>query len=130
MSSEITAWPTGKWAKGTSGNPGGLPHGTPKVSVALMRLLRTPVTEEFQVVTRADALAMRLYYSAIAGDISAIKETIDRTEGRPSQSLQVAVSQMPTTEIVTRLVDAFSELGLEEETTRRVLLQLAAGDDD
>ncbi len=130
MSSEITAWPTGKWAEGVSGNPGGLLHGTPKVSVSLMRLLRTPVTDEFPVNTRADALASRLFQNAIAGDTKAISEVCDRTEGKPSQALQVTATQLPTAEIVERLVLAFAEAGVGEEQTRRILLQLSAGDDD
>jgi hypothetical protein len=95
-----------------------------------MRLLRTPVTDAFPVNTRADALASRLFQNAIAGDTKAISEVCDRTEGRPSQALQVTATQLPTAEIVERLVLAFAESGIEEEQTRRILLQLSAGDDD
>jgi hypothetical protein len=95
-----------------------------------MRLLRTPVAEEFPIHTRADHLASILFQNAISGDTRAISEVCDRTEGKPMQALQISTEQLPTHVIVEKLVEAFLEVGIEEEMTRKVLLQLSAGDDD
>src|SRR5262249_8196338 len=117
------------WRPGQSGNPGGLPRGTPKVSVALMKLLRTAPEERYEPGNKADLLAMRLFKSAMQGDTMAAREILDRIEGKPTQALQVTAQQLPTAEIVDRLVAAFAECGIEEQQTRRILLQLSAGDE-
>jgi hypothetical protein len=68
--------------KGKSGNPGGLPQGTPKVTLALMRLLRSNPDEVFTPKSRAEEIAYALYQKAANGDVSAIRELSDRTEGK------------------------------------------------
>jgi hypothetical protein len=67
---------------GQSGNPGGLPKGTPKVSLALMRLLRSDPGEVFTPKSRAEEIAYALYRRAATGDVSAIRELSGRTEGK------------------------------------------------
>ncbi len=130
MSTELKTWKGGPWPKGVSGNPGGCPRGVPYVSTALKKLLRTPINEEYLAVNRADSIALRLYKSSMQGDTMATKEILDRVEGKPAQSLQLSTEQLPTHIIVERLVEAFLEVGIEEEMTRKVLLQLSAADDD
>lgn len=118
-----------QWVKGQSGNPGGTRRGTPKVSSALHRLLMTKPDESFEQKNKADVLAFQLYDSATKGDTYALREILDRTEGKVAQGLQLSTAELPTTEIVERLVDAFSAAGIDELQTRKVLL-LLAGDDD
>ena len=79
---------------GQSGNPGGLPKGTPKVSVAYMHLLKLS-PEEFQAFkpkTTAEAIAYRQIYTAIYGydALPAAKEICDRTEGKARQAIDVS----------------------------------------
>jgi hypothetical protein len=74
---------------GQSGNPGGLPKGTPKVSVALMKLLRSDPGEVFTPKSRAEVIAYALYNRAVTGDVSAIKELSDRTEGKSPATMNV-----------------------------------------
>lgn len=46
--------------------------------------------EEFKKLTNGDILTLRLYSEAVAsGDITAIKEILDRTEGKSKQSLDI-----------------------------------------
>jgi hypothetical protein len=78
-----------RFKQGQSGNPGGLPKGTPKVSVALMRLLSGNPAEEFKPSTRAEQIAYSLYQRASTGDVAAIREISDRTEGKSPATLNV-----------------------------------------
>lgn len=75
--------------KGESGNPGGLPRGTPKVSIALMKLLRMNPSELFTPASRAESLALALYERASTGDVAAIRELVDRTDGKSPATLNV-----------------------------------------
>ena len=74
---------------GHSGNPGGLPKGTPKVSIALMKLLASDANNEFRPKSRAEKIAWALYQKAEAGDVAAIREISDRTEGKSPATLTV-----------------------------------------
>jgi hypothetical protein len=74
---------------GQSGNPGGLPKGTPKVSVALMKLLRSDPDEVFKPKSRAEQIAFALFQKAVTGDVSVIKELSDRTEGKSPATMNV-----------------------------------------
>jgi hypothetical protein len=134
MSEERTGFASppksGQWQKGQSGNPGGLPKGVPRISTALQKILRTKPDEVYEPSSKADVLALRLYDNAIKGDTWATREILDRCEGKVTQSLAVTASQLSTSEIVERLVSAFSEAGVEETVARRVILQLSAGDSD
>src|SRR5436190_13366958 len=66
--------------KGTSGNPSGRPRG-PKLSTLIAQELEKPTVPGSEV-TKAKMVAARLVNLAEAGDISAIKEVIDRLEGK------------------------------------------------
>jgi hypothetical protein len=74
---------------GQSGNPGGLPKGTPKVSIALMKLLAGDPSQEFEPKSRAEQVAWSLYLRAKSGDVSAIRELSDRTEGKSPATVNV-----------------------------------------
>ena len=94
------------WQKGQSGNPSGLPVGTPKVKQALMKLLRLAPERRFEVKTRGDQVAAELVRLALkARDprvrLSAITEILNRLYGRPAQELAITSDQR--TQIVVEL---------------------------
>ena len=74
---------------GQSGNPGGRPHGIPRLSNCYERLLRMSVEElqQFRPANAAEAMALRQVAAAIYGfdGLPAVKEITDRTEGKSIQ---------------------------------------------
>ena len=112
------------WRPGQSGNPGGRPRGSPKVSNGILRILKLGANEEFIPENKADQLALSLYDSAMKGDTWASKEILLRTEGAIKQSLEVTAAQLPTAEIAERLIEAFTQAGIDEARARQVLMLL------
>lgn len=97
-SPELARWPGGKlsggvtgkgWTKGVSGNPGGWPKGTPRVSQAVARLLSAKAGERFKPINKADLVARALFNKAVKGNVEAIKELLNRTEGRVKEVVEV-----------------------------------------
>jgi hypothetical protein len=83
---------------GQSGNPGGLPKGTPKVKVALMDLLglEPERLKTFKPSTVAEELAFKQVKRALGWNDTPVKDAIlatekiaDRTEGRPTQRQEI-----------------------------------------
>ena len=73
----------GRWTPGHSGNPGGRP-----ASQSLNSAIRAKLDEvRDDGQTRAQRIAAILVELAESGDLRAIREVIDRTEGRPPQSI-------------------------------------------
>ena len=66
--------------KGSSGNPGGRARG-PKLSTLIAAELEK-ATVEGSAITKAQVIAARLVNLAEAGDLGAIREVLDRLEGR------------------------------------------------
>jgi hypothetical protein len=54
-----------------------------------MTLLRSNPSEEFTPKSRAEQIAYALYQRAATGDVSAIKELSDRTEGKSQATVNV-----------------------------------------
>lgn len=73
----------GRFRPGHSGNPGGRPASQSLNSAIRARL--DEVRDDGQ--TRAQRIAAILVELAEGGDLRAIREVIDRTEGRPPQSI-------------------------------------------
>ena len=78
-----------KYKKGQSGNPNGRPKGKKSLSTLLKKYLkaridfRNPIKQNKEDKKAiSDIIAMRLLFKAINGDIVAIKEIMDRTEGK------------------------------------------------
>lgn len=71
-----------KWTPGTSGNPNGRPKGSKNGSAALRRLARQ-LCDPKTGLSFEDQIAAKLIAKALEGDLGAIKEFYDRTEGRP-----------------------------------------------
>src|SRR5262245_57012920 len=81
-----------KFEPGQSGNSSGRPRRT-KIGEALMAKLAEafPAGSE---TTIADHLAASLIKEALQGNVMAIREIADRTEGRPRQALDIDMNGM------------------------------------
>jgi len=78
-----------RWTKGQpSPNPGGRPSKTP-LSDAYRRLLETPYPGDDRGRTYVERIAEVICYEAGGGDLAAVREIADRTEGRPRQNVEM-----------------------------------------
>src|ERR1700682_3599737 len=76
------------WAKGASGNPGGRPRRD-----ALTEALKAHLaSDDSDGRTVAEQIAGALVKRALRGDVRAIREIADRTEGRPRQQFNIDAS--------------------------------------
>jgi hypothetical protein len=75
--------------KGVSGNPAGRPKKA-LLSDALRRQLAI-AAPGMSERTQAEAIAAALISEAILGNVQAIREVGDRTEGKPAQTLDLAL---------------------------------------
>ena len=76
------------WAKGTSGNPQGRPR-----RGALTEALKAQLaSDDSDGRTVAEQIAAALIKRALRGDVRAIREIADRTEGRPRQQFNIDAS--------------------------------------
>lgn len=89
---------------GNRANPGGRPKMGP-LSQACREVLATPVPDDPEGRTYAEAIAKKLAQKALAGDIRAAQELADRAEGKARQSIEI---QNAT------LRDAFERMSSEE----------------
>lgn len=78
--------------KGASGNPGGLPKGTTKLSIAYQKQLAQPVPNDPHGRIFAEAIAFSVCVAAARGDISAAREIADRVEGKARQALDIEMA--------------------------------------
>lgn len=76
-----------KWKKGQSGNPEGKKPGTKNTKTILMEILEKNIdyTDPFSKIrerkTIKEVLGLKLVSLAISGNISAIKDVLDRVDG-------------------------------------------------
>jgi hypothetical protein len=117
-----------QFQKGKSGNPGGLPKGVPKVSVAYQKLLRMTAEElhEFKPRTAADAIAYRQVMTAIYGEkaLAAAKEITDRTEGKARQTVDLDQPSEMERLIIRVRERVMAQTGIElsrEEAIKRIV---------
>ena len=99
-----------RFGPGNRANPGGRPKGR-SITAILRRMGDEPVFPE-SPKTRAEMVADMLYSLAMKGDLGAIREVLDRTEGK-------AVARTETGE-----AGAFEEL--ESKTTEELRQMLEA----
>ncbi len=76
------------WAKGTSGNPGG----RPRRDVLTEALKAQLASDDSDGRTFAEQIAAVRIKHALRGDVRAIREIADRTEGRPRQQFNIDAS--------------------------------------
>ena len=99
------------WEPGKSPNPGGLPKGTPKVSVAYAKLLALSAEdlETFKPATVAESIALarvREAQSEKRRGLANTAEITDRTEGKAKQTLELNNS-LEHERIIIRLQERF-----------------------
>lgn len=96
----------GKWLPGVSGNPNGAPKGRRKIMTDALMIALTEAADDGDR-TKARAIADKLVSKALEGDVQAMKEAFDRTEGKapqpieggdPERPVAVAVSWLPPQE--------------------------------
>lgn len=111
---------TGKgFLPGQSGNPGGRPKGSIKMSTVFNRSLARLVPNDPEGRNYAQKIADTVVELAASGDVRAMKEVADRTEGRPGQMI-IENRTGITLEEVRELMDRFArrrigDLSPEEE---------------
>jgi hypothetical protein len=107
---------TGKgFMPGQSGNPGGRPKGSVKVSSCYERSLARPFPGDPQGRTYAQVIADRTVELAAEGRIDAIKEVTDRTEGRSKQTIDVNRSDLRKEYLRKAVNDLSSKYGKPRE---------------
>src|ERR1700731_5150998 len=78
-----------RWTKGQpSPNPGGRPNKTP-LTDAYRRLLEMLFPGDERGRTYVERIAQIVCYEAGSGDLAAVREIADRTEGRPRQNIEM-----------------------------------------
>lgn len=77
------------WGPGESGNLAGRPKGSGALSKALRELLASPKPKDARGRTWAEVIADALLKKAARGNVAAIREAGDRTEGRPFQAVEL-----------------------------------------
>jgi hypothetical protein len=113
-----------QWKPGQSGNPSGRPSKTPFTDVMRELLAEEYVGREkrFKGMTNLRVLAIRLFDLAIAGDLRAAEEVVNRVEGR---TVQVSQLQGPDGGAIP-----FAYMSREENEKRIAeLLAIAGGPD-
>jgi len=78
----------GQFKPGQSGNPAGKPKGTKHLSTMLKAMLNEEVEIDGQKIKFDQALIKKLLKKASDGDIKAIQEVFDRTEGKAKQEIE------------------------------------------
>jgi len=96
------------WKPGQSGNPGGRPR-TRFLVEAIRRIAAEP--NDASGRTKAEALAERLWKIAFKGSLAAMREIMDRAEGKPEQSINVTQLQAPFADKTDEQLRHFVETG-------------------
>lgn len=108
------------WRPGQSGNPGGRPK-RDAITVALFEQLQSQVADG-DTRSIADSIAGTLITLALKGDVRAIREIADRTEGRPRQQLEIEAKVSAANEHVD-----FSKITDEQLRQVQEILDIAYG---
>ncbi len=81
--------------KGVSGNPAGRPKGVKNISHYLKKIskkrieVKDPITKKLMKKEIAEAVALKIIQLALAGELYAIREMLDRTEGKAIQKQEL-----------------------------------------
>lgn len=83
-----------KFKEGESGNPAGRPKGSRNLSTILKAMLEEDIEIENEDGTKEkkqfqDAIIQKLVKKAVNGEIKAITEIFDRTEGKAKQEISM-----------------------------------------
>lgn len=102
-----------RFVKGKSGNPGGCPK-YKKVSESCRAILASGLNEVFVIESYSDAVALRWLKEALKGNISAGRELVDRSEGKPAQSLFVEGNDNPVAILIASMDQRSDTIGPAE----------------
>jgi hypothetical protein len=97
-----------KFKPGTSGNPSGRPPGIPNSKTILARFLAltetlpNPVTGETEEMTQLEIMYLKQIAKARKGDLHAMKEILDRYEGKSTQPVDMKLDVDPRKEILNK----------------------------
>ena len=116
MTQELPRDERGRFPKGVSGNPEGRPPGRGR---SLSQLKRAYVNEadpdDPEGRTRGGVLLEQLYFKGRGGDVSAIRELLDRVDGKPRQPVTLTLD---TREKYERMVDDLIQTAASGRTPR------------
>jgi hypothetical protein len=109
------------WRKGQpSPNPGGRPK-TKIFSIAAREWLAGP-NGEYPDLTNAEVAVSRCGAAALDGDIAALRELLDRAEGRPRQSVEISTDDRMR-QIIEKALPMLTATGLSEDEAKRYLAE-------
>jgi hypothetical protein len=105
---------------GQSGNPGGRPK-TKVFSMAAREWLASP-NAEYPDLTNAEVAVIKCGAAALDGDIAALRELLDRAEGRPRQAVEIS-TDVRMRQIIEKALPMLTATGLNEEEAKRYLAE-------
>lgn len=97
--------------KGISGNPKGRPKGSKSITAVLRKMMNKNIryscmlSKVVRNVSLAEHVAMRLIALALEGDIRAIREILDRVDGRSTVSTSEVVEHDPFGHLTKEQID-------------------------
>ena len=100
-----------RWQKGESGNPAGRPKGTLNSKTILDRFLAleekmtNPVTGKQEQFSQYEIIYLQLIGQARKGNLKAMKELLDRYEGRPQQ--KVEINQINEKHVTVQILEGY-----------------------
>jgi len=110
------------WPKGKSANPSGRPPDTVTPHLRARLKEQYPGKDE---ATYGRMVAYKLVDLALDGEIGAIREVIDRVEGKPKQTIDLSVEERRR-EFAERAIEALmSDAGIERDEAIEQLTRLA-----
>lgn len=84
-----------KFKPGESGNPAGKPKGTRNLSTILKEFLEEEIDQDGSKIVLKDAIVRKLIKKANSGNLRAIQEIFDRTEGKAKQEIRLDSTTEP-----------------------------------
>jgi predicted transcriptional regulator len=114
-----------RFRPGQSGNPKGRPKSI-TLSEAYRRELAKVDPDDPEGRTRAEVLAEQMYAKAKTGDVQALREMADRTEGKPRQTLSLSLERREQLEAAVEGIMRDAEAAGEPCTREEAIATLAA----
>lgn len=90
-----------RFKPGNNANPSGRPRDV--VTQIMREMMPTPCPFNKKGLVWAEAIALAVFKRAIAGDVRAVAEVLDRTEGKPRQSVDLSAVALVQNVVPTSL---------------------------
>jgi hypothetical protein len=114
---------TGKgFIPGQSGNPGGRPKGSTKISTAYQRSLARLVPDDPEGRTYAQYIADKTVELAAQGNLTALKEVTDRVEGKSPRVIEIERSDLTRQNWLNVIEELSAKYGKSREQVIRDLI--------